>query len=284
MWNSTHSSWRRTWRGHSERGVALPGVLLLAAFLVGVTGWLVGHVRTDVGMRTANEEALLGSAARRIGLAVGRDGAWPAAGLDARRRAAPWRCPVPRRPFRSWPSTSRRSGRGCRTRRTPRADGGPIRLSGSRSGRATPLAFWGTGPHVARIRRSWSGSPTTPKATASRCAAATSDCCSPPWRTREATHAARRAPRCGGPAPARRWCWPPGGRREAELNSRRLLADHSKDDCPGHGSPRAWTWRRGWLDGSPACWSVFSWGSWRAPRWRNRWLTWRGRKRPVASR
>ena len=66
MWNSTHSPWRPTLRGHSERGVALPGVLLLAAFLVGVTGWLVGHVRTDVGMRTANEEIGRASCRERV--------------------------------------------------------------------------------------------------------------------------------------------------------------------------------------------------------------------------
>ena len=81
MWNSTHSPWRRTWRGHNERGVALPGVLLLAAFLVGVTGWLAGHVRTDVGMRTANEEALLGrrlaeSALQSAAMALGQQPDW----------------------------------------------------------------------------------------------------------------------------------------------------------------------------------------------------------------
>jgi hypothetical protein len=81
MWNWMHSPWRRTLRGHSERGVALPGVLLLAAFLVGVTGWLVGHVRTDVGMRTANEEALLGrrlaeSALQSAAMALGQQSDW----------------------------------------------------------------------------------------------------------------------------------------------------------------------------------------------------------------
>ena len=50
MWNWTCSSRRPTWRGRSDAGVALPGVLLLAAFLVGVTGWLVGHLRTDVAL------------------------------------------------------------------------------------------------------------------------------------------------------------------------------------------------------------------------------------------
>jgi hypothetical protein len=81
MWNSTHSPWPPTSRGHSERGVALPGVLLLAAFLVGVTGWLAGHVRTDVGMRTANEEALLGrrlaeSALQSAAMALGQQPDW----------------------------------------------------------------------------------------------------------------------------------------------------------------------------------------------------------------
>ena len=60
MWSSTRSWWLPTLRGPSERGIALPGVLLLAAFLVGVTGWLVGHVRTDIAMRMANEEAFAG--------------------------------------------------------------------------------------------------------------------------------------------------------------------------------------------------------------------------------
>lgn len=81
MWNSTCSSSPPTWRGRSERGVALPGVLLLAAFLVGVTGWLVGHVRTDIDMRAANEDALVGSrlaeaALQSVAMALGQQPDW----------------------------------------------------------------------------------------------------------------------------------------------------------------------------------------------------------------
>jgi hypothetical protein len=95
MWNSTRSSWRRTWRGHSERGVALPGVLLLAAFLVGVTGWLVGHVRTDSDMRVANEQALVGArladaALQSVAMAIGLQPDWVP--VDALALALP--CPV----------------------------------------------------------------------------------------------------------------------------------------------------------------------------------------------
>lgn len=38
-----------------DQGVALPGVLLLAAFLVSVTGWLLGHVRVEQQMAQAGE-------------------------------------------------------------------------------------------------------------------------------------------------------------------------------------------------------------------------------------
>ena len=99
MWNSTRSSWRRTLRGRSERGVALPGVLLLAAFLVGVTGWLVGHVRTDIDMRAANEEALLGSrlaesALQSVAMALGQQPDWMP--VDALALALPLTLPCPR--------------------------------------------------------------------------------------------------------------------------------------------------------------------------------------------
>lgn len=60
MWNSTCSWPRRISPGRSDRGIALPGVLLLAAFLVGVTGWLVGHVRTDLALASAQEDATTG--------------------------------------------------------------------------------------------------------------------------------------------------------------------------------------------------------------------------------
>lgn len=58
MWNSTCSSRRPIWPGRSDAGVALPGVLVFAAFLVGVTGWIVGHLRTDVMMTSELEAAL----------------------------------------------------------------------------------------------------------------------------------------------------------------------------------------------------------------------------------
>ncbi|WP_157899611.1 hypothetical protein [Luteitalea pratensis] len=88
-------------RGHSERGVALPGVLLLAAFLVGVTGWLVGHVRTDIEMRAANEEALLGSrlaesALQSVAMALGQQPDWTA--VDALAVALPLTLPCPSSP------------------------------------------------------------------------------------------------------------------------------------------------------------------------------------------
>lgn len=57
MCNSIRSSPSPTSPGPSEQGMALPGVLLLAAFLVSVTGWLVGHTRTDVSLRAALEES-----------------------------------------------------------------------------------------------------------------------------------------------------------------------------------------------------------------------------------
>ena len=98
MWNSIRSSWRRTSRGRSERGVALPGVLLLAAFLVGVTGWLIGHVRTDVEMRAANEDALIASrvaeaAVQSVAMALGQQQDWLA--VDSLALAMPLALPCP---------------------------------------------------------------------------------------------------------------------------------------------------------------------------------------------
>ena len=99
MWNSTRSSWRQTWRGHSERGVALPGVLLLAAFLVGVSGWLVGHARSDAMMRAANEEGVVAvklaeSVLQSVAMALGHQPDWVL--LDALTVALP--CPPPDSP------------------------------------------------------------------------------------------------------------------------------------------------------------------------------------------
>jgi len=98
MWSSTRSFWRRTWRGRSERGVALPGVLLLAAFLVGVTGWLVGHVRADIEMRAANEDALMGSrlaeaALQSVAMALGQQPDWRP--VDSLALAVPLTLPCP---------------------------------------------------------------------------------------------------------------------------------------------------------------------------------------------
>ena len=44
-------------------GIALPGVLVFAAFLMGVSGWLTGHLLTDIAMTTDDEE---GQAAARV--------------------------------------------------------------------------------------------------------------------------------------------------------------------------------------------------------------------------
>ena len=96
MWKWTSSPRRRTWPGASEncaagaaardsrqRGIALPGVLLLAAFLVGVTGWLVGHVRTDLVLAAEQEEEaavtrLASAAVQAVALALGQLPDWTA--------------------------------------------------------------------------------------------------------------------------------------------------------------------------------------------------------------
>lgn len=57
MLNWTFSSRRRTRRGPREAGVALPGVLVLAAVLTGVSGWLVGHLRLEAALAFELEEA-----------------------------------------------------------------------------------------------------------------------------------------------------------------------------------------------------------------------------------
>ena len=83
MWNSTCSSPPRTCRGRSDLGVALPGVLVLAAFLVGVTGWLIGHLRTDTAMTMAIEDTHSGgrvaeAALQIAALALGQVTDWTA--------------------------------------------------------------------------------------------------------------------------------------------------------------------------------------------------------------
>lgn len=87
MWNWTCSSRLPTSRGPSERGVALPGVLILAAFLIGVTGWMVGHLRTDMAMTSELEEAhnatrLAEAAVQAVAIALGQVVDWtPVDGL-----------------------------------------------------------------------------------------------------------------------------------------------------------------------------------------------------------
>ncbi len=94
MCRSTCSRRRRTWRGGSDadavptdgrvrqdQGAALPGVLLLAAFLVGVTGWLVGHVRTDalLGMEQRDEASasqVAAAALQVMAMAFGQVADW----------------------------------------------------------------------------------------------------------------------------------------------------------------------------------------------------------------
>jgi hypothetical protein len=81
--------------------VALPGVLLLAAFLVGVTGWLVGHVRADIDMRAANDEALVGNrlaeaALQSVAMALGQHPDWSA--VDMLGSSLPLPCPAPAAP------------------------------------------------------------------------------------------------------------------------------------------------------------------------------------------
>lgn len=94
MWNWTCSSRPPTSRGRSERGVALPGVVLLAAFLVGVTGWLVGHHTTDVAMMAALEDANTGArlaeaAVQSVAMALQQQPDWTT--VDALALALP--CP-----------------------------------------------------------------------------------------------------------------------------------------------------------------------------------------------
>ena len=84
-------------RGASRtEGVALPGVLLLAAFLVGVTGWLIGHARSDLEMATSlHEEDTLarvaGAALQSVALALGQVADWQ----DVGGLALVLACPAP---------------------------------------------------------------------------------------------------------------------------------------------------------------------------------------------
>jgi len=81
MWSWTPSLPCPTWRGGNDRGVALPGVLLLAAFLVGVSGWLLGHVRSDLALRVALDESAMATrvaeaAVEAVALALGQQADW----------------------------------------------------------------------------------------------------------------------------------------------------------------------------------------------------------------
>jgi hypothetical protein len=94
MWNSMCSSRRPIWPGRNDRGVALPGVLVFAAFLVGISGWIVGHLRTDLAMHTELEDMvgdarLAEAAVQAVALAVGQVADWRA--VDALAVALP--CP-----------------------------------------------------------------------------------------------------------------------------------------------------------------------------------------------
>ena len=68
MWSWMCSRRRPTSRGRRDRGVALPGAVIVAAFLAGITGWLVGHVGTDEAMTRDVEDAM--AAARVADAAV----------------------------------------------------------------------------------------------------------------------------------------------------------------------------------------------------------------------
>jgi hypothetical protein len=83
----------------AEHGVALPGVLLLAAFLVGVSGWMVGHVRSDLAVASAQDDeadaARLASAAvQAVAMALGRVPDWEV--VSSLAMALP--CPAGERP------------------------------------------------------------------------------------------------------------------------------------------------------------------------------------------
>ena len=98
MWCSMSSPMPRTWRGGSsdasrlargQRGVALPGVLVFAAVLVGITGWLLGHVRVDAflgRMSSADQQAvrLAEGAAALVAMSLGAASDWaPVSSLGA---------------------------------------------------------------------------------------------------------------------------------------------------------------------------------------------------------
>ena len=73
----TCSSEHQTSPGRNDCGAALPGVLVLAAVMVGVSGWIVGHLRLEAALAFELEEAhvvsrvaeaALQSAASAVGL------------------------------------------------------------------------------------------------------------------------------------------------------------------------------------------------------------------------
>lgn len=81
MWSSTYLPRRRHSHGRTDAGVALPGVLMFAAFLVGVSGWIAGHLRTDIAMTMEIEEGngaarVAEAAVQEVALALGQAGDW----------------------------------------------------------------------------------------------------------------------------------------------------------------------------------------------------------------
>ena len=177
MWSWTPSSPCPTLRGRNDRGVALPGVLLLAAFLVGVTGWLRRVTcRSDLALRVALEESAVATrvaeaAVEAVAMALGQQADWTlrrctraGAGLPASPGSV---VPVGEVMERLWLQAETNAA--------------------SRWGADTPAwqPLWtchaagvlGRWPLVVRFRPWSSGSPTTPKATGSRCAVLTSACC-----------------------------------------------------------------------------------------------------------
>lgn len=81
MWNWMSLRRPRASRGRTDAGVALPAVLVFAAFLVGVSGWLAGHLRTDLAMTTELERShdaarVAEAALQEVAIALGEASDW----------------------------------------------------------------------------------------------------------------------------------------------------------------------------------------------------------------
>lgn len=81
MWKARPSRCSPTSPGDSDTGTALPAALVLLACLVGVTGWLAGHVRVDQDLaRTLEDEQDAGrlaeSAAQVVALSLAQVADW----------------------------------------------------------------------------------------------------------------------------------------------------------------------------------------------------------------